>query len=164
VLPPLGIGCNTAADCVPGGCSAPGGFCLGTIEVGGEVSCSDVLGASATCPTSQGCTDFYSMGAREPPFAVCGGGTGTNTGAITCDGPNDCPTNSDCCVEPGGTHCLAQPQPGVIGSGCASFDTNPNGPQASVVCDPLNPTTSCPAGKSCVTQYGSALVLGFSCE
>jgi len=162
VLPALGTGCNTAADCVPGGCSTPGGFCLGTIEVAGQVSCGDDVGSSVTCPSSEGCTDF--PGNRQPPFTVCGDGTGTGVGKITCDGPNDCPTNSDCCLEPAGQHCLAQSQPGVIGSGCATYDTNPNGPQASVVCDPLNPTATCPPNKSCTTDSNEAIVLDFYCR
>jgi len=157
-----GVGCNTAADCVPGGCSAPGGFCLGTIEVAGEVSCGDDVGSSVTCSASDGCTDFPT--AREPPFTVCGNGTGTGGGAVTCDGPSDCPPNNDCCAEPGGQHCLAQTQPGVIGSGCAAYDTNPNGPQASVVCDPLNPITTCPPNKSCTIDANAAIVYGFHCQ
>ncbi|HVT06459.1 MAG TPA: hypothetical protein VHO67_03335 [Polyangia bacterium] len=161
VLPALGTGCNSASDCVPGGCSAPGGYCLGTIEVAGQVSCSDSNGPSVACPASQGCTD---VGGRAPPFAVCGDGTASGTGSITCDGPSDCPANSECCAAVGGQHCLAQAQPGVVGSGCATFDTNPNGPQASVVCDPMRPTTTCPTGKSCVPDFGASLVLGFYCQ
>jgi len=156
VLPALGKDCNTAADCVPGGCSAPGGFCLGTIEVSGEVSCSANDGATITCDVSEGCTSGFNS------QVYCG--TTAAVGDITCDGPNDCPANNDCCAEPGGQHCLAQPQPGVIGSGCAAFDTNPNGPQASVVCDPLNPIASCPPNKRCVTNFGGALALGFACQ
>lgn len=156
VLPALGKDCNTAADCVPGGCSAPGGFCLGTIEISGEVSCSANDGATITCDVSEGCTSGFNS------QVYCG--TTAALGDITCDGPNDCPANNDCCAEPGGQHCLAQPQPGVIGSGCAAFDTNPNGPQASVVCDPLNPIASCPPNKRCVTTFGGALAYAFGCQ
>jgi len=162
VLPALGVGCNTAADCVPGGCSAPGGFCLGTIEVAGEVSCGDDIGSSVICGASEGCTDFPM--ARQPPFTVCGDGTSTANGAITCDGPSDCGTNYDCCYFVGTQHCLAQPQPGVIGSGCVAYQTNPNGPQASLVCDPLNPTATCPPGKTCTIDSNEAIVYGFHCQ
>lgn len=165
VLPALGVGCNTAADCVPGGCSTPGGFCLGTIEVSGQVSCGDVLGPSVTCPVSSGCTN---VGGRLPPFAVCGAASGTGPGSVTCDGPNDCPTNYDCCYTNdslyNSQHCVAQPQPGVVGSGCAAYQPNPNGPQASLLCDPLNPTTSCPPGQSCATQSNDSLVYSFYCH
>src|SRR3569623_1619541 len=131
-------------------------------ERAGAVSCVDDVGSSVTCSASDGCTDFPT--AREPPFTVCGNGTGTGGGAVTCDGPSDCPPNNDCCAEPGGQHCLAQTQPGVIGSGCAAYDTNPNGPQASVVCDPLNPITTCPPNKSCTIDANAAIVYGFSCQ
>jgi|GEM_PF-2930091 len=161
VLPALGVGCNTAADCVPGGCSAPGGFCLGTIEVAGQVSCGDDVGSSVTCPASEGCTD---VGGRQPPFTVCRDGTGTGTGAITCDGPNDCPANYDCCSFQSTQHCLAQPQPGVVGSACVAYQTNPNGPQASLVCDPLNPTATCPPNKTCTIDSNEAIVYGFHCQ
>lgn len=161
VLPALGVGCNTGDDCVPGGCSTPGGFCLGTIEVPGQVSCGDDVGSSVTCPASEGCTD---IGGRQPPFTVCRDGTGTGTGAITCDGPSDCPTNYDCCYFVGTQHCLAQPQPGVVGSGCVAYQTNPNGPQASLVCDPLNPMVTCPPSKSCTIDSNEAIVYGFHCQ
>ena len=58
VLPAYFPGCNSAADCVPGGCTGPGGYCLGTVDVAGQVSCSDNTGWYVVCPTSQGCTDF----------------------------------------------------------------------------------------------------------
>lgn len=159
VLPALGLGCSSSSDCVPGGCS-PTGYCLGTIELAGQVSCSDPNGPSVRCPTSQGCKD---VGGRAPPFAVCGDG-GVGTGPITCDGSNDCPTNNDCCALAGTQHCYPQSQAGVIGSGCTALNSNPNAPQAAVVCDPLNPTTSCPTGKSCVAQTGTSLVLGITCQ
>jgi hypothetical protein len=160
VLPAYFSGCNTAADCVPGGCTGPGGYCLGTVDVAGEVSCSDIHGAYAVCPTYQGCTDFSS--ARQPPFAVCGDGTGTGTGFVTCDGPNDCPVNTDCCIYPGpptSWQCTARTQPGVIGSGCPSLGP---GAQLPVVCDPFTPTANCPTGKSCVPSAGALVV--FSCQ
>jgi hypothetical protein len=153
VLPAHFSGCNTAADCVPGGCTGPGGYCLGTVDVAGEVSCSDNTGAYVVCPAYQGCTDF--LGARQPPFVDCGDGTGTGTGAVTCDGPSDCPANTDCCAYPGSgqsSQCTAQSQPGVIGSGCPSVGP---GNQLPVLCDPLNPTTHCPTGKSCVPSVGT---------
>ena len=156
VLPALGKDCNTAADCVPGGCSAPGGFCLGTIEVSGEVSCSANDGATITCNVSDGCTSGFNS------QVYCG--DNVSPGNITCDGPSDCPANSECCGSVNGQHCLVQAQPGVVGSGCATFDTNPNGPQASVVCDPLNPITTCPPNTRCVPQFGGALVIAFSCQ
>jgi len=158
VLPAYFPGCNTADDCVPGGCTGPGGYCLGTVDVPGEVSCTAGEGSYIVCPTSQGCLPGPYVGQVQ-----CGNGTATETGDITCDGPSDCPANSDCCVEPAGQHCLAQPQPGVIGSGCAAFDSNPNGPQAGIVCDPLNPVTTCPAGKSCVSDFGGGQV-AFLCQ
>ena len=158
-LPAYFPSCNSAADCVPGGCTSAGGYCLGTVDVAGQVSCSDKGGAYVVCPASQGCSPGPYTGQVQ-----CGDGTSTGTGKVTCDGPSDCPGNKDCCAEPGGIQgCLAQPQPGVIGSGCAAFDTNPNGPQATVVCDPLNPTTTCPAGKSCASVFGGALV-SFLCQ
>jgi len=159
VLPALGVGCSSASDCVPGGCS-PTGYCLGTVELAGQVSCSDTNGPTARCPAAQGCTD---VGGRAPPFAVCGDG-GTGAGAITCDGANDCPSNNDCCALVGTQHCYPQSTAGVIGSGCAALNTNPNAPQAALVCDPLNPMTSCPGGKSCVAQVGSSLVINISCQ
>ena len=155
VLPAYFPGCNSAADCVPGGCTGPGGYCLGTVDVAGEVSCTDSDGAYVVCPTSQGCTDVIS----EPPV-FCGDGNG-GRGAITCDGPSDCPSNSDCCYNPGaGRNCAVQTQPGVIGSGCPS--TGP-GSQLPNACDPLNPTANCPAGKSCVSDFEGTEVR-FTCE
>lgn len=135
------------------------GYCLGTIDTAAKVSCSDNVGAYIVCQASQGCTDLR---ANSTPFVVCGDGNG-GTGAVTCDGSSDCPANYDCCYEPTGQHCLMQSQPGVVGSGCATFDTNPNGPQASVVCDPLNPNTSCPTGKICQANTGGAQV-SFGCQ
>lgn len=158
-------GCNSAADCVPGGCSRAAGYCLGTISVAGQVSCTDtstLFGALyIVCLAQQGCHDIPGT-SRSPASVICGNGSG-GTGDVTCDGPNDCPGNNDCCYEPGnGLHCLPQPQPGVIGSGCAAWDPNPVGPQASLVCDPLNPTGTCPAGKSC-TPYMSDGEFAFTC-
>jgi hypothetical protein len=156
VLPAYFSGCNTAADCVPGGCTGPGGYCLGTIGVAGEVSCTDNDGAYVVCSTSQGCSPGPLTGQVQ-----CGDGNG-GIGVFACDGPNDCPGDSDCCTRLGtrGYFCVARAQPGVIGSGCAALDTNPNGPQSSVVCDPLNPTTTCPTGKSCVTNAGTQVSFG----
>jgi hypothetical protein len=162
VLPAYFPGCNSAADCVPGGCTGPGGYCLGTVDVQGQVSCSATEGAYVACPASQGCSAGPYAGEVQ-----CGSGTSTGTADVTCDGPSDCPANNDCCYIPGSTkrvlHCLVQPQPGAIGSGCAAYDTNPNGPQAGVACDPLNPSTSCPAGQSCVSNFGGAQV-SFACQ
>jgi hypothetical protein len=147
VLPAYFAGCNTAADCVPGGCTGPGGYCLGTIDVAGEVSCTANNGSYVVCSTSQGCT-------RGSTQVSCGNGN------VTCDGPNDCPGNTDCCNSPnGGSSCAAQTQPGVIGSGCPSVGP---GAQLSNLCDPLNPTANCPAGKSCVTNVG--VLASFSCQ
>jgi hypothetical protein len=156
VLPAYFSGCNSAADCVPGGCTGPGGYCLGTVDVAGEVSCTANTGSYVVCPTSQGCSSGPTTGQVE-----CGDGTGTGTGAVTCDGPSDCPANSDCCYSPAqGRTCRAQTQPGVIGSGCPS--TGP-GSQLPNACDPLNPTANCPAGKSCVSDLEGTEV-SFTCE
>ena len=134
-------GCNTDADCVPGGCTGPAGFCIGTTRVAGQVSCSANDGAYIVCPASEGCTS----GANSQVFC----GTNAAPGAVTCDGPNDCSTGSDCCGNPGGgSHCYAQTQPGVIGSGCPSMGP---GTQTGTLCDPLAP--SCPGTKSCVGSY-----------
>ena len=161
VLPAYFSGCNSAADCVPGGCTGPGGYCLGTIDVAAKVSCSNSIGSYVVCSSAEGCSAGPSVGQVQ-----CGDGTATGTGQVTCDGPSDCPANNDCCSLPGqGTevmHCFPQPQPGVIGSGCASWDTNPNGPQASVMCDPLNPTATCPIGKSCGPLAGT--LVSFFCQ
>jgi hypothetical protein len=151
VLPAYFSGCNSAADCVPGGCTGPGGYCLGTVDVAGQVSCSSNNAEYVVCPASQGCG--HSTG---NPNVFCGpGGNGT---FLTCDGPSDCPANNDCCGQSNSQFCAVQPQPGVIGSACAALNTNPNAPQAGVVCDPLNPTTSCPTGKSCVSYFGGGQV------
>ena len=157
VLPAFFSGCNSAADCVPGGCTGPGGYCLGTVDVAGEVSCTDKTGSYVVCPASQGCSPGPSTGQVE-----CGDGTATGTGGVTCDGPSDCPANSDCCYYPalGVMHCNAQTQPGVIGSGCPSAGP---GSQLANACDPLNPNANCPAGKSCVSYFAGAEVT-FSCE
>jgi hypothetical protein len=119
--------------------------------VAGLVSCTANTGLYVVCPAYQGCTSGFNS------QVICGDGTGTGTGAVMCDGPSDCPVNSDCCTRPGnpGSFCVARPQSGVIGSGCAALDPNPMGPQSSVVCDPLNPTANCPVGKSCVTIGGA---------
>ena len=89
-------GCNTAADCVPGGCTGPGGYCLGTIDVPGQVSCTNTIGAYVVCAAEEGCS------VPKTGQVECGDGTGTGTGAITCDGPSDCPVNNDCCNYPAG--------------------------------------------------------------
>jgi hypothetical protein len=149
VLPQYFLGCNSAADCVPGGCTGPGGYCLGTIDVAGQVSCTANTGSSVACSTSQGCSPGPSTGQVQ-----CGDGNG-GTGNATCDGPSDCPPNSDCCNYPASgnvAHCAAQTQAGVIGSGCPSVGP---GSQLPNLCDPLNPTMNCPAGKSCVTVVGA---------
>jgi hypothetical protein len=156
VLPAYFSGCNTAADCVPGGCTGPGGYCLGTIDVAGEVSCTASTGSYVVCSTSQGCSPGPFTGQVQ-----CGNGSG-GTGNATCDGPSDCPAGSDCCNYPNSgnnAHCAAQTQPGVIGSGCPSVGP---GAQLSNLCDPLNPTTTCPAGKSCVASGGAQV--SFDCQ
>ena len=159
VLPAFFSGCNSAADCVPGGCTGPGGYCLGTVDVPGQVSCSDNTGSYVVCPTSQGCSPGPYAGQVQ-----CGDGTATGTGSATCDGPSDCPVNSDCCNYPATgriiMHCSVQTQPGVIGSGCPSAGP---GFQLANACDPLNPTANCPAGKSCVSDFGGAEVT-FICQ
>jgi hypothetical protein len=157
VLPAYFPGCDSASDCVPGGCTGPGGYCLGTVDVAGQVSCSDKTGWYVVCPTSQGCT--ANKGGRIPPFAVCGDGNG-GVGGVTCDGPSDCAAGSDCCNTPSGATCIAQSQTGVIGSGCASLGP---GNQLTTLCDPLNPTKNCAAGKSCMTIFGGVLA-SFDCE
>jgi hypothetical protein len=143
--------CNSDADCVPGGCTGPNGGCLGTAEVAGQVGCTNTDGEYVVCPASQGCSHF---GGRFPPFVSCGDGAG-GTGAITCDGPNDCPGDSDCCPFPstlGFAQCTPRTQPGVIGSGCPSLGP---GNQIAPICDPRNPTATCPAGKSCTVGAGT---------
>jgi len=145
VLPGYFPGCNTAADCVPGGCTGAGGYCLGTVDVAGQVNCTDNDGEYIVCPTSQGCGDAQSG------HVFCG----TTPGS--CDGPSDCPPNSDCC---GNNICYAQTQSGVIGSGCPSMGP---GFQLGVFCDPLNPTTTCPAGKTCTSTFSGAQVQ-FGCQ
>jgi hypothetical protein len=147
VLPQYFPGCNTAADCVPGGCTGPGGYCLGTIDVAGQVSCTDNDGEYIACPTSQGCGDSN-------------GHVGCQTGSsgmTYCDGPSDCGANGDCCSD---SICYARTQAGIVGSGCPSRGP---GNQLGVFCDPLNPTTTCPAGKSCTASFSGAQV-SFGCQ
>lgn len=156
VLPQYFPGCTSAADCVPGGCSAFG-FCLGTVVIAGQVSCSDNTGSYVACPTSQGCGPGPTTG-----HVQCGTG---GSGVVSCDGPSDCPAGNDCChFTPGGSvsSCTPQAQPGVIGSGCPSLGP---GNQVPVLCDPTNPdpTAHCPAGKSCVSD-GSGFQVSFLCE
>jgi hypothetical protein len=129
-----------------------GGFCLGTVEVAGEVSCAGSQ-SDVTCSTSQGCT---------PGVNVCGINQDGISGGINCDGPSDCPANYDCCAGVGNYQmCQPQAPAGVVGSGCAAVDPNLNGPQASMVCDPLTPT-SCPTGKLCTA--GPNGLAGFACQ
>jgi hypothetical protein len=156
ILPAFFSGCNSAADCVPGGCTGPGGYCLGTVDVAGQVSCTNKNGWYVVCPTSQGCT--VSTSGRLPPFAYCGDGNG-GVGAVTCDGPNDCAAGTDCCYTPSGSTCMAQTQPGVIGSGCPTLGP---GNQLTTLCDPLNPTMNCATGKSCMTSF--SVLASFSCQ
>jgi hypothetical protein len=147
-------GCSTAADCVPGGCTGPGGYCLGTVDVAGQVSCAANSGAYIVCSASQGCTS----GTNREVF--CGNGSG-GTGDVTCDGPSDCAGDSDCCNYPsGGSMCTARTQPGVIGSGCPTLQP---GVQLTNRCDPVNPTANCAAGKSCVASAG-VLRASFLCQ
>jgi hypothetical protein len=156
VLPQYFSGCNSAADCVPGGCTGPGGYCLGTVDVAGQVTCTANTGASVSCATSQGCSPGPSSGQVQ-----CGDGNG-GTGNATCDGPGDCPPKSDCCAYPGSgnvAHCAAQTTVGVIGSGCPSVGP---GSQLPNLCDPLNITANCPAGKSCATVVGAQV--SFVCQ
>ncbi len=160
VLPAYFSGCNSATDCVPGGCTGPGGYCLGTTDVSGEVSCTDNDGAYVVCSTQQGCLPGPEVGQVQ-----CGdGNANTAMGLVSCDGPSDCPANNDCCtrLSGGGSFCVARTQPGVVGSGCAALDDNPNGPQSGVLCDPLNRTTTCPQGQSCASIAGSQVT--FICQ
>jgi len=163
VLPAHFSGCNSAADCVPGGCTGPGGYCLGAIDVAGQVSCTDDSGLYAVCPAQQGCY-AYPPSSRTPGTFGCGDGTGITRG--NCDGPSDCPANSDCCWQPGGGTlypvwlCQARTDPGVIGSGCPTLGP---GTQLNSLCDPLNPTSTCPANKSCTPEVSGAQVY-FTCE
>jgi hypothetical protein len=158
VLPAYFPGCNTAADCVPGGCTGPGGYCLGTIDVAGEVNCTANSGLYVVCSASQGCSSGQSTQQVQ-----CGNGSG-GTDLVTCDGPSDCPADSDCCTKVAafGTSCVARSESGVIGSGCTALQPNPAGPQSKVVCDPLNPTTTCPTGKSCVANVDTQV--SFLCQ
>jgi hypothetical protein len=152
LLPPYVQGCTAAADCVPGGCSADG-FCRGTADAPAEVSCTRITNggfpAFVTCVLPTGCS-------TSGQNAICvAAGAGNQ-----CDGPSDCPANNDCCVGPSTapSSCQPRPQPDVVGSGCAALDTNPFGPQAGVVCDPVNPV--CPSNQSCVGSSG----FGFICN
>lgn len=156
LLPAHFPGCSSPADCVDGGCS--GGFCLGTISDGSQVTCTDNSGLSAICPASQGC----SSGSGRPPV-FCGGAS-SGTGDITCDGPGDCPAGNDCCALAGAQHCYAQPSGGGLGAGCTALNTNPNAPQAALVCNPSS-SASCPSGKTCVNIYaGAAFQAYFQCQ
>ena len=148
VLPGYFPGCNTAADCVPGGCTGPGGYCLGTVDVAGQVNCTDNDGEYVICPTSQGCMD------RSSGHVGCGAGS---PGTTFCDGPSDCGANGDCC---GNSICYTRMQAGVVGSGCPSLGP---GNQLGVLCDPLNPTATCPAGKSCTPSFSGAQAR-FGCQ
>jgi hypothetical protein len=145
VLPASAQGCTADTDCVPGGCTGSGGFCIGTTRVAGQVSCSDNNGFNVVCNASDGCS--YTINARPSPVNC---GNNAAPGNVTCDGPNDCPTGSDCCGWPGGAlHCAARKtdQPDVIGSGCPSI----GGTQTGTLCDPLTP--SCPGSMTCVGRY-----------
>jgi hypothetical protein len=153
VLPAYFSGCSTEADCVPGGCTGAGGYCIGAVDVAGEVSCTSPIGSYVVCSTSEGCSP------ADDELVQCGDGSG-GTGNVTCDGPSDCPENSDCCAYPGSgqvAHCVAETTPGVIGSGCPSEGP---GSQLPNLCDPSNPTSSCPTGKTCQPTVEE----GFSCE
>ena len=147
VLPGYFPGCNTAADCVPGGCTGPGGYCLGTVDVAGQVNCTTNTGEYVACPTSQNCVVANG-------HVGCGAGS---PGTTYCDGPSDCGASGDCC---GNSICYARTQAGVVGSGCPSLGP---GNQLGVVCDPLNPTTTCPAGKACTSSFSGAQV-SFGCQ
>jgi hypothetical protein len=149
VLPQYFSGCKSAADCVPGGCSA-NGFCLGTVGAPGQVSCSDNTGAYVVCSSSEGCGRGATVGS-----VACGpSGTGS-----FCDGPNDCAAGSDCCAipNPGAPFlgsCTVQTQPGVIGSGCPSLGP---GNQLHTLCNPVIPTANCPVGQACLESTSSFL-------
>jgi len=156
VLAAFSTGCTEASDCVPGGCV--GSYCIGTVDTAGQVTCSEG-NVEVVCPTSVGC-NYIDTGTGG---IACGTGN-SGEANIFCDGPNDCPLDWDCCAGPDSADqsCVMQPQPGVIGSGCASLDPSAFGPQAAVVCDPANPTSSCPANQSC---SGSPMEpSGFTCE
>jgi hypothetical protein len=158
VLPTHYAGCTTAADCVPGGCVLPAGICLGTTSVPGQVSCSDYTPDYVVCAASVGC----SFPVQRTHGDICGDGA-NGTGVIRCDGPNDCPANQDCCYHSDRVammECYPQTTPGVIGSGCPMLGPNAWAPN---VCDPLNPTATCPQGKSCTPSVVRDWTL-FLCE
>jgi hypothetical protein len=140
LLPGFFSGCTTAADCVPGGCL--GGYCLGTVDIAGQINCTETDGEYIACPTSQGCSS-------NAGHVFCTTGT---PGTTTCDGPSDCGTGADCC---GNNVCYTRTSGGGVGSGCPSLGP---GNQLGVLCDPTNPTATCPSGKSCMPTFSGVIV------
>jgi hypothetical protein len=152
---PAGANCTLDADCGGAAGSCFNNVCLGTVEDPQNVTCGTSGGAEVVCSRQNGCTYSTQRGGIS---VACG--TSSAPGAITCDGPNDCPANSECCVGPGNFQsCVVQAHPGVVGSGCATVDPSQFGPQATVVCDPKNPINTCPTGTAC-GGYGLS---GFAC-
>ena len=150
-------GCKTAADCVPGGCT-DGGVCAGTAGLAGVTGCG-TYACTGSCvyvgpiPQIPGPSVCEAVAICEPP----------EDGALSCDGPNDCPPNNDCClvssestvffdcVATNEIGCFPQATPGVVGSGCPQ---DPGCPvfQTELFCDPLEP--SCPPGQTCKPSGG----------
>ena len=148
--------CTTDAECVPGGCVD--GVCLGTIALTGPggapiVSCNDAL---------LQCTDGCSFPTVINPTPVACGNLGTGS-FISCDSPDDCGPNEDCCqtFNPGlelTQECYPETN-GVVGSACPALVNNETETTAAIVCDPRTPNY-CPAGQTC--QPGGTYA--FVCE
>jgi hypothetical protein len=148
VMPPGFSGCESDADCVPGGClhgfpvgNPAGSICMGTAGIAGALACGDEV---LSCSTGVGCS------ITDTTARVCGrvaplGPSGTFS---TCDGPSDCPADQDCCVTTTGTgygnmSCFARTNGGAS-SGC------PSAPAITLrICDPRDPLGTCPQGLTC---------------
>jgi hypothetical protein len=156
LMPMLSQGCATDADCVPGGCLNT--TCLGTVDVAMTVSCSNVAIKCTTTGAGTGCS--LGTGGRAPPACVSAGAQ------IQCDGPNDCLSGQDCCLSAfmgaATQTCVAQTTPGVIGSGCVPIMNGAGSGIVHIVCDPKNPTTTCPTGQTCGAT--SLAISGFGCQ
>jgi hypothetical protein len=148
-LMPAGFpGCGIDADCVPGGClhgfppgNPSGSICMGTAGIPGVVSCGDEV---LSCSTDIGCS------ITETTNRVCGrqGLSSAFSTFSTCDGPSDCPAGQDCCVTGmgyGNMNCFARTEGGVS-SGCPSATV---GGRRFWVCDPQDPSGTCPQGLTC---------------
>jgi hypothetical protein len=111
----------------------------GTVGLAGWVSCGT---DAVRCTTSQGCSAPYG-----------GGGTGScgipanPVYALSCDGPNDCPSGQTCCYD--------SFQAGSVRTFCNAGTTCPPNSVSDAytpVCDPLSP--QCPYPKTCKLDRG----------